>query len=129
MDPARWALVERSGTGRVRDRSLIERTQKLEGDPAVSGSKFRQILVTSNEWNSTEGVFQVYGIEGTGKGTSGGKLAILDAEPIFLFDGDFQGLEIAGKKFDELLELSLAEGFNPISVIDAMEFQAKLRDK
>jgi hypothetical protein len=100
-----------------------------KGDPAVSGSKFRQILVTSNEWNSTEGVFQVYGIEGTGKGISGGKLAILDTEPICLFDGDFQGLETAGKKFDELVNLSIAEGFKPVTLIDVMEFQEKLRDK
>jgi hypothetical protein len=96
------------------------------GDPAVSGSQFRQVVITSNEWNSTEGTFQVYAIEGTGRGIVGAELSVL-LEPTVLFDGDFQGLDAAGEKFERIVNEAQAQGFRSISLIDEQKFQSKLR--
>src|SRR5208337_5124489 len=82
-----------------------------KGDPAEKGSQFRQFLITSNEFNSTLGTFQVYGLEGTGNGIQNGKFATSDDEPRILFDQDFQGLEAAGKQFDDLVKQTEADGF------------------
>jgi len=97
------------------------------GDPAEKGSRFRGFAITSNEFFSTTGTFQVYGLEGTGEGIRDGKLATSESEPTVLFDEDFQGLDGAGKKFDELLKQSRAEGFKPVTLLDEMAFQAKLQ--
>src|SRR5258708_21007985 len=74
-----------------------------KGDPSESGAQFRQVAITSNEWNSTQGIFQVYGLEGTGKGIVAGKLAVSDNDTAILFQRDFQGLDPAGKKFQPTL--------------------------
>jgi hypothetical protein len=97
------------------------------GDPAADGSKFRQFLITSNEFNSTVGTFQVYGLAGTGSGIKDGKLATSDEEPTVLFDEDFDGLEAATKKFSELVTRAKNEGFQELSMFELLEFEAKLR--
>ena len=61
------------------------------GDPAEHGAQFRQVVITSNEFNSTQGVFQVYGLEGTGTGIREGKLSISAGDPAVLFDGGIAG--------------------------------------
>jgi len=96
------------------------------GDPAVSGARFRQVVITSNEWNSTEGTFQVYALEGTGRGIVDAKLSVLP-QPTVLFDGDFQGLDAAGEKFEQITKEAQAQGFRSISLIDELEFQSKLK--
>lgn len=99
-----------------------------KGDPAENGAQFRQIVITSDEFNSTYGTFQVFALEGTGKGIQDGKLVISDDDPHVLVDCDFQGLDAAGNKFKEISERAHADGFQPITLIDEMEFQAKLRE-
>jgi hypothetical protein len=106
----------------VRDNQALWR-----GGPAESGAQFRQVVITSNEWNSTHGLFQVYAIEGTGKGILEGKLAVSDQEPTLLFDGDFQGLDAATKECNQLMQESLARGFKPVTSMDDREFRAKLK--
>ena len=39
-----------------------------KGDAANAGSRFRSIAIASDQFNSTEGTFQVYALEGVGKG-------------------------------------------------------------
>lgn len=107
---------------------LVRGNQALwRGNPAEDGSKFRQFLITSNEFNSTLGTFQVYGLEGTGKGIQNGKFATSDEEPTVLFDGDFNGLEPASKKFSELVAQAQKDGFEEMSFIDLLEFEAKIQ--
>ena len=45
----------------------FERHQALARVIREDESKFRQVVVTSDEFNSTLGTFQVYILEGTGK--------------------------------------------------------------
>ena len=99
----------------------------MERRSAEKGSQFRQFLITSNEFNSTLGTFQVYGLEGTGNGIQNGKFATSDDEPRILFDQDFQGLEAAGKQFDDLVKQTEADGFGRMTFWDMLEFEAKLR--
>ena len=35
-----------------------------------------RVVITSPEWNSTAGVFQVYALEGTGNGIADGKFSV-----------------------------------------------------
>jgi hypothetical protein len=98
-----------------------------KGDPAESGAQFRQIAITSNEWNSTQGTFQVYAVEGAGEGIRDGKLAVSGNDPNVLFDGDFQGLDVAAKKFDEIVKEALDLGFRLVTLMDELRFQAKLK--
>jgi len=98
-----------------------------KGDPAETGSQFREVVITSNEFNSTLGTFQVYGLEGVGNGIQNGKFATSDDEPRVLFDQDFEGLEVAGKKFGEIIKQAQADGFEPITFRDMLEFEAKLQ--
>lgn len=72
------------------------------GDATEKGAQFRQVVVTSNEWMSTQGIFQVYGLEGTGNGIVDGKLSV-SSNPTLLFDKEFEGLDAAGKKFAEIV--------------------------
>jgi len=51
--------------------------------------------MTSNEWASPFGVFQVYCLQGTGQGLKDGTLHV--GPPELLFDGDFQ----AKRHFDQ----------------------------
>jgi hypothetical protein len=96
-----------------------------KGDPAESGAHFRQVVITSDEWNSTQGIFQVYALAGTGKGIVDAKLSV-SPEPTVLFDGDFQGLDAAGEKFEQIVKEAQEQGFKSISLFDVMEFRSKL---
>jgi hypothetical protein len=100
-----------------------------KGDPAVSGSQFRQLVITSDEFNSTQGTFQVYELEGTGKGIQDGKLSVSQDEPRILVDEDFAGLDAAGKKFKEMAEDAQKRGFKAVTLMDELEFQAKAREQ
>ncbi len=98
------------------------------GNAAEAGSQFRSVIITSNEFNSTEGTFQVYVLEGIGKGIQDGKFAGAEDDPQLLMDEDFEGLDTACKKLKEIIEDSAAKGFKPISIWDQIDFQAKLAD-
>jgi hypothetical protein len=107
---------------------IVRGNQALwKGDPARSGSRFRQVFITSNEFNSTLGLFQVCGLEGTGNGVQAGKFSISENVTV-LFDGDFRGLEAAGGKFGQMVDEARADGFDILSFVADLEFQARLRD-
>jgi hypothetical protein len=97
------------------------------GDAANPGSLFRQFVITSNEFFSTLGTFQVYGLEGASGGIKDGKFAASDAEPTVLFDKDFNGLDSAAKQFNELVTEAQRRGFNPITMMEILEFEDKAR--
>jgi hypothetical protein len=107
---------------------IVRGNQALwKDDPANKGSQSRQFAITSNEFNSTIGTFQVYGLEGLSNGIQNGKFATSDDEPRLLFDEDFQGLEAARNKFDDLLNTAQKEGFKLTSIIEFLEFEQKLK--
>ena len=84
-------------------------------------------MITSNEFNSTQGTFQVYGLEGASGGIKDGKFAPSDAEPTVLFDQDFNGLDSAAKQFEQLIADAQKQGFKPITMMDILEFEDKAR--
>ena len=97
------------------------------GDAAQTGSLYRSFVITSNEFNSTQGTFQVYGLEGTSGGIKAGKFVPSEAEPSVLFDQDFNGLDSAAKQFDALVADTQKRGFKPITMMEILEFEDKLR--
>jgi hypothetical protein len=97
------------------------------GDAAKPGSLFRQFVITSNEFNSTLGTFQVLGLEGASGGIKDGKFAPTDTEPTVLFDQDFNGLDSAAKQFDQLIADAQQRRFKPITMMEILEFEDKLR--
>ena len=97
------------------------------GDAADSGSPFREFVITSNEFNSTLGTFQVFALEGASGGIKDGKFAASDAEPTLLFDEDFDGLDSAVKEFNQLVTEAQQRGFKPITMMEMIEFEDKLR--
>ena len=98
-----------------------------KGDAAVAGSRFRSVAITSDEFNSTRGVFQVFALEGIGKGIKDGKFAGSEGEPKVLVDQDIGGLDAAGARFNELVADAKAQGFTPITFMDIIEFESRLR--
>ena len=98
-----------------------------KGDPSEKGAQFRQLVITSNEFNSTQGIFQLYGLEGTGDGIRNGKLAISESDPKILIDADFNGLDEAVRKFTQIVKEAQAQGFKEVTMMDELEFNAKLR--
>jgi hypothetical protein len=98
-----------------------------KGDAAKAKSQFRSIAIASDQFNSTEGTFQVYALEGVGKGIEKGKFVGSEDDPLILFDKDFNGLEAAASRFEELANDAQRSGFEPISFMDMLEFEAKLR--
>ena len=110
-------------------RYYIIRGQKAlwKGGPAEHGSQYRNIVITSNQFTSTQGKFQVYALEGTGKGIQGGEFAGPENEPQLMFDEDFDGLDAAVAKFEQIVQDSLVNGFTPFSLMDEMELQARLK--
>lgn len=99
-----------------------------KGDAAKPGSQFRSIAITSDEFNSTQGMFQVLALEGMGRGIQDGKFAGSKDDPKVLFDKDFHGLDEAGKKFDEFVLAAEREGFRKISFMDIIDFEEKARE-
>lgn len=96
-------------------------------DPANPGSLFREFVITSNEFTSTLGTFQVYGLEGASGGIKEGRFAASEEEPTVLFDKDFSGLDSAAKQFHQLTEEAQKRGFQPITEMDVLEFEDKLQ--
>jgi len=97
------------------------------GDAAEAGSPFCEFVITSNEFNSTLGTFQVFGLEGASGGVKDGKFVPSDAEPTVLFDKDFDGLDSAAKQFNQLVTDAQQRGFKPITMMEMIEFEDKLR--
>ena len=107
---------------------IIRGQQALwKGGPAEHDSQYRNIVITSNQFTSTQGKFQVYALEGTGKGIQDGKFAGPENEPQLIFDEDFDGLDAAFAKFEQIVQDSLVNGFTPFSLMDEMELQARLK--
>lgn len=97
------------------------------GDAADAGSRFRSFVITSNEFTSTQGTFQAYGLEGASGGIKDGKFAPSDAEPALLFDQDFNGFEAAAKRFEQAVDDAQKQGFTPMTMMETIEFEDKLR--
>jgi hypothetical protein len=97
------------------------------GNAVEDGARFRQVCMTSNEWASSFGVFQVYCLQGTGHGLKDGTLEV--GPPELIFDDDFQGQAEADKKFQELVQQAQGEGFRVPSTMDILEFQAKAQQQ
>lgn len=97
------------------------------GDAAEAGSPFREFVITSNQFNSALGTFQVFGLEGASGGIKDGKFAPPGAEPTVLFDKDFNGLDSAVKQFDQLVTEAQHRGFKPITMMEMLEFEDKVR--
>ena len=98
-----------------------------KGDAAEAGSLFRSIVITSDEFTFTHGIFQVYVLEGIGKGVQHGKFAGAEDDPQLLVDEDFQGLEAAAQKFAAMVRDSEAKGFKRINLWDQIEIQGRLQ--
>ena len=101
--------------------------ERLFEDMHRHGARFRQVCMTSNEWASSFGVFQVYCLQGAGHGLKDGTLQV--GPPELVFDADFQGQADADKKFDELVKQAQGEGFRVPSTMDILEFQAKAQQQ
>jgi hypothetical protein len=95
------------------------------GDPSQAGAQFREIVMTSADWLSVSGTFQVYALSGTGNGIVNGKF--FASEPTLIFDEDVIGFEAARSRFEKAVTEALGDGFGPISFIEEMEFLAKLQ--
>ena len=107
---------------------IVRENQTMWTDDAANpGSLFRQFVVTSNEFNSTLGIFQVLGLEGASGGIKDGKFAPSDTEPTVLFDQDFNGLDSAAQQYDQLVVDAQKRGFKPITMMEILEFEDKLR--
>lgn len=98
-----------------------------KGDPAVPGSFFRSVALTSDQFNSSVGRFQVIALEGVGRGVIDGKFAGSEEYPKVLGDFDEDTLKAAGARFDALVKDALTNGFETMSFMDMLEYEAKLR--
>jgi|SRR6185437_3609652 len=97
------------------------------GNAAENGARFRQVCMTSDEWASSFGVFQVYCLQGTSEGLERGALRV--GQPELLFDADFEGQPNADKKFQELIQEAQREGFRVPTAMDLLEFQARAQEQ
>jgi hypothetical protein len=98
-----------------------------KGDASVPGSQFRSVAITSDAFNSTQAIFQVFMLEGIGDGIKDGKFAGTRGAPDILSDTDVEGLDVAGEKFEELVSDSERQGFRKIGFMDIVEFEEKAR--
>ena len=96
------------------------------GDPAQAGSQYRSIAITSDQFNSTQGLFQIIALEGVGKGIESGKFAGTKNDPHVLCDEDFSGLDAAADKFAELVKQAQSSGFKSMSVVDMVQHEETL---
>ncbi|HTA22836.1 MAG TPA: hypothetical protein VK763_04835 [Terriglobales bacterium] len=114
---------------RIYSRYHINRgnTALWNGDPTEPGSTFRQIIITSDDWNSTAAIFQVLSLQGTSKGLKDSGLAIDDNEVEVLFDEDRHGLKSATDKASELIKQAEHEGFSRLSIFELAEYEEKVR--
>lgn len=96
------------------------------GEAAQTGSLFREFVITSNQFTSTLGTFQVLGLEGASGGIKDGKFAPSDEELKVLMDKDFDGLDSAAKEFERLVVEARQAGFRPLTMMDQLEFEDKL---
>jgi hypothetical protein len=107
---------------------IVREMQTLwAGDAANPGSRFRQFVITSNQFTSTLGTFQVYGLAGASGGVKDGKFTTSDEEPTVLFDQDFNGLDSAAKQYERLIAEARQQGFKPVTMMEYLEFESKLR--
>ena len=84
--------------------------------------------MTSDDWNSMAAVFQVYGLEGVGRGIKDGGIVVNHEETKLLSDGDFNGSEAADKKFKALVDEATKLGFKELSLIERTEVNQKLHE-
>jgi len=108
--------------------SFFRRIQALWiGNPAKNGARFREAGMTSDDWMSPFGAFQVYCVQADSHGLVDGGLRT--GPPELLFDADFQDQVEADRKFEELVREAEAEGFRVPTMIDIIDFQAKAQEQ
>jgi|GEM_PF-6125093 hypothetical protein len=78
-----------------------ERQTLWMGEAEQEGSRYRAVCVTSDHPVSEFGPFQVYTVEGDSKVTP----------PKLIYSADFDGHQLAEKKFRELIRDYKKEGF------------------
>ena len=83
-------------------------------------------MITSDEWFLTTAVFQVYALEGVGKGIVDGKFSVEPTSKI-LFDRDVEGLDNAVKLFQDSITDAEKQGFKQLTIVDELKFQSHLR--
>jgi len=98
-----------------------------KGSSTERGSTFRQVVLTSDAWNSTDAIFQIFALEGTSNGLKNGVLDIDDAQIKVLFDEDRQGLKAAADKAQELVQQAQRDGFKELSIFDQARYEEKVR--
>jgi len=98
-----------------------------KGDPAEAGAICRSIALVTDAFNSTLAPCQVYALQNVGKGIAKGKFAGTEDEPTLLFDQDYDSLEEAGRKVQELTAQAEADGFRQMTLWDQIEFEDKAR--
>jgi hypothetical protein len=90
---------------------IVRKCQTMCRGDAKAGSSFRQFVITSNDWISTLGKFQVLGLEGVS-----GNVTVN-----VLIDEDFNGLDAAAREFKAQVGEAEKQGFRPATKLHADE--------
>lgn len=98
-----------------------------KGDPANPGAIFRSVAIVTDQFNSTVGIFQVYALEGIGKGIENGQFAGTTGDPKLLDDKEFRAIDAAAKHFQSLVKSAQSDGFKVFTIWDQIEFEEKAR--
>lgn len=114
--------------GRIYARYYIVRghTTLWRGNADEKGAQFLEVVITSNEFNSTQGIFQVLALQGTGAGIVDGELKT-EKDLNVLLDRDFNGLDSALKEVQTITSHAELHGFKPVSLIEQLEYEEKRR--
>jgi hypothetical protein len=92
------------------------RTTLWRGQADEKGSQFLEIVITSNELDSTQGVFQVLALQGIGAGMVDGDLKTED-ETNILIDRDFDGLDAALREVQMITAHAESHGYKPLPTV------------
>jgi hypothetical protein len=100
-----------------------------KGDASNAGARFRSIALTTDAFANTEAIYQVYALEGIGKGIVNGKFAGTTGDTKVIYDKDFEGMTAAVGQFNGLVHSAREEGFKPIDFLDWLEFESSQSKK
>ncbi|HTT18992.1 MAG TPA: hypothetical protein VMG82_08600 [Candidatus Sulfotelmatobacter sp.] len=102
-------------------------TTLWRGNVHEKGSHFLELVITSNEFNSTQGVFQVLAFQGIGAGIVDGELKTEDNTNV-LVDRDFNGLDAALNEVQKITAHAQSHGFKPLSLIGQFQYEQNRRE-
>ena len=95
-------------------------TTLWRGNADEKGSQFLEVVISSNEFTSTHGRFQVLALQGIGAGIVDGELKTEDDTNV-LVDRDFDGLDAALKELQTITTHAASHGFEPVSALEHSE--------